>query len=581
MTVDFDDLAPSVLPTLAVSRNAILAKTGAGKSNTAAVLAEAMFHAGIPWVAIDPKGDWWGVRAGRDGATAGGLPIPIFGGEHGDVPLEPTGGQVIANLVAAEGLTCVVDVSEFATRQQMFRFLREFADALLRRNREVVHVFAEEADDYIPQRTTDKGELPGCLGAWQRLAKKGRNKGIGLTLVSQRSAAVNKDALNMIDTLFAMRVTAPLDRKAIAEWFAGHGVDTTAVDLGLLPSLPTGEALVWSPEALDIEARVRFPLCATFDSRATPKVGEARRSVTLADVDLDAIKDEMAATIERAKADDPSWLKARIRELERDLVDAAVLVEALRAENGAPPEVVEAPFVPQAVLDHLNVVRTTSEQVAAVSAALLSAVSCAVDAASEVAGDSRSQHAPRPEVASVPAPPSSRAPATRARSDSTAGTVYGPESLAGLDQAARKVLSVLYTNGPTLDRGQIALLTGYSKRASTVGNALAKLRAAGFVDGWTITDAGAQAIAGHAERLPTGPALLTYWLHHPSLDEAARRILRIMVDEETRVWTKADLAAAAGYSPTASTVGNALSKLRGLGLVDGWQANAEFACAIR
>src|SRR3954447_21040619 len=91
----------------------ILAKKGAGKSNAAVVMAEEMYDAGVPWVAVDPKGDWWGLRSSGDGKGPG-LPIVVFGGRHGDVPLEPTAGNLIADLVLAERLTCVLDVSEFS-----------------------------------------------------------------------------------------------------------------------------------------------------------------------------------------------------------------------------------------------------------------------------------------------------------------------------------------------------------------------------------------------------------------------------------------------------------------------------------
>src|SRR5689334_17249241 len=93
-------LAPTcALPADAVTQTfGILAVRGAGKSNAAAVMAEEMFDAHLPFVAIDPVGSWWGLRSSGDGKGPG-LPVPIFGGSHGDVPLERTGGQVLADLV--------------------------------------------------------------------------------------------------------------------------------------------------------------------------------------------------------------------------------------------------------------------------------------------------------------------------------------------------------------------------------------------------------------------------------------------------------------------------------------------------
>jgi hypothetical protein len=97
----------------------ILAKKGAGKSNAAVVMAEELYDTGVAWVAIDPKGDWYGIRSAGDG-KAPGLPIPVFGGRHGDIPLEATAGALIADIVNEKGLTCVLDPSALcATRRRL------------------------------------------------------------------------------------------------------------------------------------------------------------------------------------------------------------------------------------------------------------------------------------------------------------------------------------------------------------------------------------------------------------------------------------------------------------------------------
>ena len=56
------------LPLEAVTETfALLAVRGAGKTNAARVMAEEMFAAKLPFVAVDPVGSWYGLRAGRDG----------------------------------------------------------------------------------------------------------------------------------------------------------------------------------------------------------------------------------------------------------------------------------------------------------------------------------------------------------------------------------------------------------------------------------------------------------------------------------------------------------------------------------
>jgi DNA helicase HerA-like ATPase len=87
------------LPLEAVTETfAILAKRGKGKTNTAVVMAEEMIAAGLPVVIVDPVGVWWGIRSSADG-KGDGLPVVIFGGDHADVPLEETAGELVADVI--------------------------------------------------------------------------------------------------------------------------------------------------------------------------------------------------------------------------------------------------------------------------------------------------------------------------------------------------------------------------------------------------------------------------------------------------------------------------------------------------
>src|SRR5919204_489685 len=86
------------LPVEAITQTfAILAKRGVGKTYTAAVLTEELLKAGLPVAVVDPVGAWWGLRSSADGKRPG-LPVVIFGGERGDVPLEETAVEVLVAL---------------------------------------------------------------------------------------------------------------------------------------------------------------------------------------------------------------------------------------------------------------------------------------------------------------------------------------------------------------------------------------------------------------------------------------------------------------------------------------------------
>ena len=79
---------------LITQRVAIMGTSGGGKTYGAGVLVEGMAEAGAQVVVVDGIGIWYGLRLAKNGKSKG-LSIPVFGGEHGDIPLEPTAGALI------------------------------------------------------------------------------------------------------------------------------------------------------------------------------------------------------------------------------------------------------------------------------------------------------------------------------------------------------------------------------------------------------------------------------------------------------------------------------------------------------
>src|SRR6185295_17918680 len=130
-----------------------------------------------------------------------------------------------------------------------------------------LHLFLEEADDYIPQKPMrDEAQL---LRAWENIVRRGRARGLGMTMITQRSASLNKNVLTQIETLFVLRTTSPQDRKAIAAWVEFHGQAKEL--LASLGGLKNGEAWVWSPSWLRKCEQIQARRSTTFDSGATPK----------------------------------------------------------------------------------------------------------------------------------------------------------------------------------------------------------------------------------------------------------------------------------------------------------------------
>jgi uncharacterized protein len=306
-----------ILPLNAVTRkHAFLGTTGSGKTYAATKAAELMLAAGAQIVALDPVGVWWGLRLAGDGESEG-IKIPVFGGMHGDLPLEVGAGALIADVICDRGISAVIDVSQFEYDTDRSKFSRDFARRLFFRKKSspsAIHVFYEEAQNFFPQNPA-KGEEQ-MVHNFLKMDKEGRNFGIGRSIISQRPQEISKRALNLTELVLAFQTNGPHERKAIAEWVKEVGQDVDMV--AKLPKLKTGVAHAWSPSWLELSDTVHIEKKWTFNTSATPEVGEvAIEAKPLAPIDLEKIKADMAETIEKQKENDPDELKKRIKELER------------------------------------------------------------------------------------------------------------------------------------------------------------------------------------------------------------------------------------------------------------------------
>jgi hypothetical protein len=123
--------------------------------------------------------------------------------------------------------------------------------------------------------------------------------------------------------LLAFQTNGPQERKAIAGWTA-ENTNAGAAMIAELPKLHVGDALVWSPQWLRIAAQVHISKRETYDASSTPTArAKAIKPKTLARADLEELGEQINATIEKAKADDPRELRKRIVELEKQLLQTA------------------------------------------------------------------------------------------------------------------------------------------------------------------------------------------------------------------------------------------------------------------
>ena len=288
---------------------AIIARKGSGKSYLARGLAERLLDLRRRMVVIDPLGAWWGLRASADGQSAG-YPVAVFGGEHADMPLAANMGEALARIIATENLPCVIDTS-LMRKEEQGRLAIDLFEGLFRHNKEALTIILEEADVFAPQNPAKDGYAAQVLHEVDRIARRGRARGLRLISLTQRPARLHKDVLSQAAALVAMRLTSPHDRGAIEDWIKGNAEPGQAKEvMDSLASLAVGEGWVWAPDLALLE-RAKFPRIKTLDTSATPKAGETRiEPKTLAEVDVSAIREALAgpepeATKNGSKYSDP------------------------------------------------------------------------------------------------------------------------------------------------------------------------------------------------------------------------------------------------------------------------------------
>lgn len=537
---------------------------GSGKTYNAGAGVERLLAAGGRVIIPDPLGVWWGLGLNSDGRS----PAPwrekgrlvIFGGEHGDLPLNEHAGALIGETVAKMAESAILDLSGFGTKAAEIRFMLAFLTALYRHaSREPVHLVFDEADMWAPQQERDKGESPKLLGMMETVVRRGRIRGFIPWLISQRPAVLNKNVLSQVDGLVAFKLTSSQDRAALGAWIEGQADrEQGKAILGSLPTLPIGTGVVWLPNR-NVLATSAFPPKLTFDSSRTPKRGERVERKELKPLDLDKLKSKLASIEEEAKANDPRALKAEVARLTRELAAAAK----------------QAPATAPSWPDQRNLVQQLTDELSETSAALERLTASASElqrrqklAAAALGGESVSiPTVVPPQRRPAAVPPSVERRPVPAREP-------GPSEGNGkLPPGERAVLIAAVQYGG-VDRDQLSVLTGY-KRSSRDAY-IARLRDKGLVEvaGQTVnpSSAAADALGTDYEPLPTGDELQKYWVQRLPPGEVA--ILNALIESYPNPVARNELDDRTGYKRSSRDAYIQRLKARRLVHVDGADVTA-------
>ena len=281
---------------------AILGIRGSGKSNTAGVIFEELLRHRYPMSIVDIEGEYFGLKEKYEVLVVGT-------GDGVEIEIDADCAGEIAQVSMEENVPVVLDLSGFLSDERT-ELLKAYLSSLwnlagtLRRP---YIIGIEEAHEFIPQGV--RTELKEMIA---RIALRGRKRGLGGIIVSQRSAKVDKDVLSQAGMLFLHRVVHEVDMRVYGELLPWRKSEVKEI----VSSLDTGDCIYMNGDRiLPIYVRERETFHAGFtpslESVESPELKKVSESI------IEAI--EKARSGKQRKSAEDDGLQARITRLEEAL----------------------------------------------------------------------------------------------------------------------------------------------------------------------------------------------------------------------------------------------------------------------
>lgn len=207
---------------LVTGRTCVIGQSGSGKSYLIAVLCEQLLQHNIAFCIIDTEGEYFSLKDK--------FQMLWVGGEEADAKIEIDFYDLITKSIT-NNVPIILDVSDVLDQRKV---VSDFAGKLYEIENQVKQPYlliVEEADKFVPQSKDSLKEI-------EEISKRGRKRGLGLLVATQRPSLVNKNVLSQCGNQFIGKLSTENDLKAVDLFFADRK------ELELLPKLNTGEFFV-------------------------------------------------------------------------------------------------------------------------------------------------------------------------------------------------------------------------------------------------------------------------------------------------------------------------------------------------
>ena len=202
---------------VATGRTCVIGTSGSGKSYSVGVICEELCKSQIPFVIIDTEGEHSGLKEKYEA-------IWIGDDEKCDLNWKGLDLNILAQN-ALDSVPLILDLSETdKPKDKIGTFLSAVYQEISKRRTPYL-VVLEEADRFAPQA----GKR---LEIFDEVARRGRKRGLGLMLCTQRPSLVDKNILSQCANQIIGKLVIKNDLQSVAQFFPGHGLPIQLTALG-------------------------------------------------------------------------------------------------------------------------------------------------------------------------------------------------------------------------------------------------------------------------------------------------------------------------------------------------------------
>lgn len=237
---------------LITGRSCVIGISGSGKSYLIAVICEELCRNNHGFCIIDTEGEYSSIKEKFNVLWAG------FNDSY-DVNLGNLDLDSFCKTIISENVAVIIDLSESFSPNE---FLNDYLTSLYKASSQLRRPYlliVEEADKFIPQ---SRKEVIPIIGD---ISRRGRKRGLGLMLATQRPALVNKNVLSQCSNQFIGRLSISNDIDSVKIFF------NNKKDLYKLPDLERGMFFVMGNISKE-ESLIKIRKRITPHKALTPRV---------------------------------------------------------------------------------------------------------------------------------------------------------------------------------------------------------------------------------------------------------------------------------------------------------------------